>query len=49
MNASMQPRQAFEDQFVPDAFGAQLLSAGHREHIPDGPDWRVEPWRRDES
>jgi hypothetical protein len=43
MNAAMQPRQAFEDEFVPDAFGAQLLSAGHREHIPDGPDWRVEP------
>jgi hypothetical protein len=43
MNALVQTRQAFEDQFVPDAFGAQLLSAGHREHIPDGPDWKVEP------
>lgn len=43
MNALVQEREAFEDQFVPDAFGAQLLSAGHSEHIPDGPDWRVEP------
>jgi hypothetical protein len=43
MNALVQSRQAFEDRFVPDVFGVQLLSAGHREHIPDGPDWRVEP------
>jgi hypothetical protein len=43
MNALFPSRDAFEDRFVPDAFGAQLLSAGHREHIPDGPDWRVEP------
>jgi len=42
MNALVQEREAFEDRLVPDAFGAQLLSAGHREHIPDGPDWRVE-------
>ena len=43
MNALVRSRQAFEDQFVPDAFGAQLLSVGHREHIPKGSDWRVEP------
>jgi hypothetical protein len=41
MNALAGRREAFEDQFVPDVFGAQLLSAGHSEHIPDGPDWRV--------
>ena len=42
MNALMQPRQAFEDRFVPDAFGAQLLSACHRGHLPEGSEWRVE-------
>src|SRR5204862_8067243 len=42
MNALMQPRQAFEDGFVPDAFGAQLLSACHRGHLPEGSEWRVE-------
>jgi hypothetical protein len=43
MNALFPARQAHEEQFVPDAFGAQLLSAVHREHIPKGSDWRVEP------
>ena len=43
MNALFPARQAHEDQFVPDAFGAQLLSVAHREHIPKGSDWRVEP------
>jgi len=42
-NALVREREAFENQLVPDAFGAQLLSVGHRAHIPDGPDWRVEP------
>ena len=42
MNALRRDRWAFEDQTVPDVFGVQLLSAGHREHIPAGPDWRVE-------
>ena len=43
MNALFPARQACEDEFVPDAFGAQVLSAAHREHIPNGSDWRVEP------
>ncbi len=43
MNVLFSDGWSYEDKFVPDAFGVQLLSAGHREHIPGGPDWRVEP------
>jgi hypothetical protein len=42
MNALVRDRRAFEDRFVPDAFGIQLFSDGHREHIPEGSEWRVE-------
>ena len=45
MNALTARREAVEDRLVPHAFGVQLLSGGHREHIPNGPDWRVEPLR----
>lgn len=41
-NALIQQRSAFEDRFVPDTFGVQLLSAGHSEDVPSGPNWRVE-------
>jgi hypothetical protein len=43
MNALVRSRHAFEDQLVPDAFGVQLLSAGHRQHLPGGADWGIEP------
>jgi hypothetical protein len=43
MNALRRERWSYEDKSVPDALGVQLLSAGHREHIPHGPDWRVQP------
>jgi hypothetical protein len=42
MNALAFERQAFEDRFVPDAFGIQLLSAGHGAHFPHGPSWQIE-------
>jgi hypothetical protein len=42
MNALAGSREAFEDRSVPDAFGTQLLSTDHSEHIPGGPEWRVE-------
>jgi hypothetical protein len=42
MNALFSDRYSYEDRLVPDAFGVQLLSAGHREHVPGGPDWRVD-------
>lgn len=35
--------EAFEDEFVPDAFGVQLLGPGHAARIPGGPDWRTVP------
>jgi hypothetical protein len=41
-NVLVQGRWAFEDRFVPDAFGVQLLSPGHGENVPEGRDWRVE-------
>lgn len=31
---------AFEDRYVPDAFGVQLLGRGHADRIPTGPDWK---------
>jgi len=31
--------QPFEDAYVPDAFGIQLLGPGFAERIPTGPDW----------
>jgi hypothetical protein len=40
-NVLRSDRWAFEDRFVPDAFGVQLLSPGHG-NAPGGPDWRVE-------
>jgi hypothetical protein len=43
MDALGNPRDALEAQFVPDAFGVQLLSPGHHERIPESPDWRIEP------
>jgi len=32
--------EAFEDRYVPDAFGIQLLGPGFAGRIPAGPDWR---------
>jgi hypothetical protein len=42
MNVLVGEVSSHEDEFVPDAFGVQLLSTGHHERIPHGPDWRVE-------
>jgi hypothetical protein len=32
--------RAWESEYVPDAFGIQLLGPGHMDRIPAGPDWR---------
>ena len=33
--------EAFEDEFVPDAFGVQMLGPGHAGRLPVGPNWRA--------
>lgn len=35
--------QAFEDEWAPDAFGAQLLGPGYAGRLPEGPDWTHAP------
>lgn len=42
MEALRRLHEDYEDEFVPDAFGAQLLSAGHQQGFPERGDWRVE-------
>jgi hypothetical protein len=32
--------ESFEDEFVPDAFGAQMLGPGYEGRVPTGPSWR---------
>ena len=44
MNVLVGDGWSCEDKFVPDAFGVQLLSAGHRDRLPTGPDWQIEPF-----
>jgi hypothetical protein len=34
--------EAFEDRYVPDAFGIQLLGPGFADRVPVGADWRQE-------
>jgi hypothetical protein len=33
----------FEDEFVPDVFGVQLLGRGYDGRVPRGSDWRADP------
>jgi hypothetical protein len=35
--------QAFEDEWVPDAFGVQLLGAGYAGRLPERAEWRQTP------
>jgi hypothetical protein len=35
--------EAFEDQYVRDVFGIQLLGPGFADRIPTGPDWLQTP------
>jgi hypothetical protein len=42
-NPEILSAQAFEDEWVPDAFGVQLLGAGYAGRLPDGADWRQTP------
>jgi hypothetical protein len=39
--------EAFEDEFVPDAFGVQMLGPGYAGRVPVGPNWRSVPAGRD--
>jgi hypothetical protein len=32
--------ESFEDEFVPDAFGAQMLGPGYEGRVPAGPSWK---------
>ncbi len=45
MNPEIGLYEAFEDEYCPDVFGAQLLGNGYRGRIPDGADWRLERLR----
>jgi hypothetical protein len=39
--AHPQQLRRLEDRLVQDAFGLQMLSAGHRDRLPITPDWRI--------
>jgi hypothetical protein len=41
--------QPFEDQYVPDAFGIQLLGPGFADRLPIGPDWLQTPLDSDRT
>lgn len=49
MNPLMRLYEAFEDEFCPDAFGAQLLGPGYRDRVPVVRDWKMQSLRSGHS